>query len=295
MELPLAAEDPWKYPSEFACASSSLNPTGMRWSWDVRQFQVATTADFQDGIIPQGPIFEQALEIQQEMWLWRGTPWLESAWRNSHIPGKAGKAWSNSHIPGKTTWRNPHIPGTAGKAWSNSHIPGKATWRNSHIPGRAGKAWRNSHIPGTACAGVFHTQITPWNESPEIPSGSSEILWNPPLMDLLSEPPKGRSQTLQPLVQILNLQQNSFAQNLGGLKEYFSPTGLFKVLFLFVLPLWIILTQTQLEAYGRRKIKKLQQENELWVWFARLGDFPGRFQSINLFLALHKSRSRGFF
>lgn len=128
MELPLAAEDPWKYPSEFACASSSLNPTGMRWSWDVRQFQVATTADFQDGIIPQGPIFEQALEIQQEMWLWRGTPWLESA------------------------WRNPHIPGTAGKAW------------------------RNSHIPGTACAGVFHTQITPWNESLEIPSGSSKIL-----------------------------------------------------------------------------------------------------------------------
>lgn len=44
-------------------------------------------------------------------------------------------------------------------------------------------------------------------------------------MDLLSEPPKGRGQTLQPLVQILNLQQNSFAQNLGGLKEYFSPTG----------------------------------------------------------------------
>lgn len=101
MELPLAAEDPWKYPSEFACASSSLNPTGMRWSWDVRQFQVATTADFQDGTIPQGPIFEQALEIQQEMWLWRGTPWLESAWRNPHIPGTAGKAWSNSHIPGK--------------------------------------------------------------------------------------------------------------------------------------------------------------------------------------------------
>lgn len=32
MELPsrrcLAARDPWKYPSEFACASSSLNPDG---------------------------------------------------------------------------------------------------------------------------------------------------------------------------------------------------------------------------------------------------------------------------
>lgn len=91
------------------------------------------------------------------------------------------------------------------------------------------------------------------------------------------------------LVKILNLHGNSFPRNLGDLKdeEYFALTGL-------ICPAFMNNINSQSEPYGRRKIKKLQQENELRVRFAWLGGFLGAFQAINPFVASHKSRSRLF-